>query len=87
VATSGTALSYKAVASGGSWLSVAPASGFTPGALFVSVNPAGMPAGTYKASIAIAPTDSPGNVQVVPVTLAVSTATNACRVPADDHDD
>jgi hypothetical protein len=83
---SSTILNYTATTSGADWLSLAPASGATPGTLFVSVNPASLAAGTHNASITIASSDSPSNPQTVPVTLAVSTGTNACLVPPPvDH--
>jgi hypothetical protein len=82
VASSSTALSYTAVASGGSWLSVAPASGATPGGIFVSVNPAGLSAGaTYNGSITITPGNPESKAQTIPVTLAVNGAgTSSCPV-------
>jgi hypothetical protein len=85
VASGGTALNYTAAASGGGWLSVAPASGATPGALFVSVNPSGLAAGTYNASIRITPANSASNARIVPVTLSVNRdGTSACR-EEEDH--
>jgi hypothetical protein len=82
VASSSTALTYTAVASGGSWLSVAPASGATPGAIFASVNPAGLSAGaTYNGSITITPGNPESKAQTIPVTLAVTgTGTSSCPV-------
>jgi hypothetical protein len=82
VASSGKPLTYTAAASGGSWLSVAPASGATSGAIFVSVNPTGLTDGaTYTASIAIIPGNPESKTQVIPVTLAVSgTGTSSCPV-------
>jgi len=85
VASSGSALKYTAAASGGAWLWVAPASGTTPGALFVSVNPAGLNAGTYTGSISFTVTNSPSQAQRVPVTMVVTSATSPCPVPAPDN--
>ncbi len=87
VASSSTPLNYTASPSGGSWLSVVPSSGTTPGALFVSVNPARLAAGTYNASITFTPSNSRGKAQTVPVTLAVTNAgPSACPVTVTtDH--
>jgi uncharacterized protein (TIGR03437 family) len=42
-------------ASGGSWLSVTPTQGSTPGTLSVSINPAGLPQGRYSGAVVITP--------------------------------
>ena len=55
----------------GSWLTVSPLSGVTPTNLSVSVNPAGLAAGTYTATISF---NANGFIQTVPVTLTVSTS-------------
>jgi len=62
--------------SGGSWLSVSPTSGNTPGTLTVSVNPAGLAAGTYTGSIMVSSTQAPGSSPTVGVTFTVSSAPN-----------
>jgi uncharacterized protein (TIGR03437 family) len=51
--------------SGGNWLSVAPASGFTPHTLTVTVNAQGLALGTYFGQISVtAPNVAPATVQV-----------------------
>ncbi len=60
-----------ATASGGSWLSVSPGSGVTPGSVNVSVNPSGLAASTYNGTISITATGAAS--QTVTVTLVVST--------------
>lgn len=85
VTSSTTALNYTAASSEADWLSAAPAHGATPGALFISVNPANLGVGTYNGSITITSTDSPSSTQTVPVTLAVTNAgPSACLTHADE---
>ncbi len=69
VTSSGAQVSLSATAAtvnGGNWLSVAPASSTTPSTLNVSVNPAGLAAGTYSGSVTItgAASNSPRTVTV-----------------------
>jgi hypothetical protein len=73
--STGSALSYTAVASGGSWLTLGTSSGSTPGSLSVSVNPASMAAGTYNGTITVASSGASNSPQSVPVTLTVTSAT------------
>lgn len=61
--TSGT-LNFTATASA-SWLAVSPTSGQTPAALSVSVNPAGLAAGTYNATVAVTASGTTLNVPVI----------------------
>jgi uncharacterized protein (TIGR03437 family) len=63
-------LEFTATATGGSWLSVTPGSGTTPGAVSVAVNTSGLTANTYNATITIAA--SGVTSQTVNVTLIVS---------------
>ena len=77
ITLSGTG-SYTTVAStqtGGLWLSVTPASGNAPGAIFASLNAAvltGLATGTYQGSITVTPVGSVNNTPIViPVTLNV----------------
>lgn len=58
----------------GSWLVVTPAASATPATLNVSVNPAGLSAGTYNGAITIAPTQGIPGAQTVSVALTVSSA-------------
>lgn len=54
----------------GNWLAVTPASGTGNASLSVSVNPAGLSAGTYTGTITVTPQG--GTAQIVTVTLTVS---------------
>jgi len=54
VSSSGAAVTFTAAVVGATWLSVAPASGTTPGSVSVSINPTGLAAGTYSGSVSIA---------------------------------
>jgi len=70
VYSSGGPLSFTAAAHGGTWLTVNPSGGTTPGSLTVSVDPSGLASGTYTATIAIA---APGSAGVnLPVILRVA---------------
>lgn len=70
---SGTTFSAAAATtSGGSWLSVSPASGTTPAQVTVSVNIASMSAGTYSGSVTLTP--ATGTAVTVSVTLTLTTA-------------
>jgi uncharacterized protein (TIGR03437 family) len=72
-------LSFTATASGGAWLSVSPPSGVIflafPAEVNVSINPANLAPGTYKATIAIASTTASTKAQSVAVNLTVTPAT------------
>jgi hypothetical protein len=69
VNSSGTPLSYTAAGFGGSWLSVTPSGGTTSGKLSISVNPDGLPTGTYAGVVQIS---APGSRSIdMPVTLNV----------------
>jgi hypothetical protein len=70
--TNSRSVSYTAKPSGGSWLSISPTSGATPGSITVSVKPGSLAAGTYKASVAIS---SRSGTLTVPVTLTIEAAT------------
>jgi len=65
---------------GGSWLAVTPASGTGNVALSVSVNPAGLAAGTYNGTITVTP--AAGTAQTVAVTLTVSTTGSLAAAPS-----
>jgi len=69
--SSSSALSYTAAASA-AWLSATPASGNTPGSLSVSVNPAGLAAGTYTGTVTVTATGASNSPQKIAVTLAVT---------------
>ncbi|MCC6537200.1 MAG: hypothetical protein IT162_06595, partial [Bryobacterales bacterium] len=70
--TTNAALAFSA-ASNQAWLSVTPNSGATPGAVSVSVNPAGLAAGTYSGAVTLTP-PSPSTPVSIPVTLTVTAA-------------
>ncbi len=87
IATSSTMLNYtlsSTVSSppGGTWLQVATQSGVTPGSVSVSVNPAGLAAGTYTGTINItSPNAGNGSLQV-PVSLTVNAGSVLQLTPA-----
>jgi uncharacterized protein (TIGR03437 family) len=75
LSSSGTPLSFTtavATASGGPWLSVTPASGTTPVAIFVSVNHAGLAAGIYDGTVTVTPAGAQNVALTIAVTLTVS---------------
>lgn len=69
-----------ATQSGGSWLSVDPTQGATPGIVTAIINAAGLPAGTYVGTIAITPTG--GTPQMVTITLNVLAPAVIVAAPA-----
>jgi uncharacterized protein (TIGR03437 family) len=71
--STGAELTYSAAASagGGNWLLVTP-SGTTPAPVTVSVNPAGLAAGTYQGTVLVTGIGAGNSPQSVPVTLRVS---------------
>ncbi len=71
--SSGSATSYT-TATNTTWLSVAPASGSTPGNLSVSVNPSGLAAGTYMGNVTITSGGASNSPKTVPVTFTVTAA-------------
>ena len=78
VSSTGAAVSFTAAASttdGGNWLRVSPALGTTPATLTVSINPAGLAAGTYSGAITLFIPQNESQ-QTVGVTLTVSSGTN-----------
>jgi hypothetical protein len=74
VTSSGAALSFTAVASGGTWLSATPASGSTSATVGVAVNPAGLAAGTYNGTVTITSAGATGSPKTISVSLVVSAA-------------
>jgi uncharacterized protein (TIGR03437 family) len=72
-------MAFSAVASGGNWLSVIPASGSTPASLRVFVNPEGLTPGNYLGAVTITPSGGQSPILVpvsynliAPVTLSAS---------------
>jgi hypothetical protein len=81
ITSSGSQLSITAAASGGSWLTVTPASGPTPATLKVSAKTTGLAAGTYKGTITITSSNASNSPQTVPVTLTITgTGSGTLRV-------
>lgn len=60
-----------ATSSGGRWLQVTPASGMTPGKVTVTVNPAGLAAGTYSGTVTVDVAGATNSPRKVTVTLTV----------------
>jgi len=74
VSMSGVPLDWNVLSSvsfGGDWLNVSPLSGFGPGNLTVSVDPAGLAAGTYSGSVLVAAGGAIRSPQTLPVILTV----------------
>lgn len=88
VSSSGTSLSFSATAAtntGGNWLSVAPISGTasaTPTNLSVTVNPVGLPVGSYTGQITVFSGGASNPSQTIPVTLNVSLSPPVVASPA-----
>ena len=72
ITSTGSMLQVTAAASGGNWLTVTPTTGSTPATVKVSVNAAGLAAGTYNGNISITSTGAANSPQSVPVTLVVT---------------
>jgi uncharacterized protein (TIGR03437 family) len=66
---------YGAADSGGTWLSVSPLDGTTPGPVQVTVNPTGLAVGIYTGKVIIGSTYTGNGSIVVPVTLTVTGST------------
>jgi len=71
VTSSAGPLSFTAQAMGGTWLSVNPSTGTTPGRVTVTVSPAGLAKGTYVGQIKLSVTGTTDSI-TVPVTFTVS---------------
>jgi uncharacterized protein (TIGR03437 family) len=91
ITAAGLPVSFNAVAStlsGGNWLFVAPASGVTPAALNVSVNPANVPPGLHNGTITLrsdatsAPVVVAVQLNVTAANPAISSITNAASFAA-----
>ncbi|HEX9206040.1 MAG TPA: PQQ-dependent sugar dehydrogenase [Candidatus Deferrimicrobiaceae bacterium] len=68
--SAGGALSW-AASDNATWLSVTPANGDAPSTLTVSVDIAGLSAGTYDGAVTIVSSGAAGSPGIIPVTLAV----------------
>src|SRR5262249_52814221 len=69
---SGGQMSSFTAAGSAPWLQAGPVSGMTPATLTVSVNPAGLAAGSYQGSINVAATGAGASPLAILVTLIVS---------------
>lgn len=69
VTSNGSPMTFTAAAHGGTWLSVTPSGGTTPGTLSVSADPTGLASGTYTATLQL--TAQGGTGLNVPVVLRV----------------
>lgn len=74
ISSGATPVSFTIEVSGGNWLSATLATGTTPAKLAVSVNPPGLPAGVYNATIRIASPAAVNSPQTVSVRFTVSSA-------------
>lgn len=63
--------------SGGNWLSISPAAGAIPGNVQVTVNPAGLAAGSYAGTISFTPNTGPATSVTVNLTVKASPAVTA----------
>ncbi len=66
------ALSWTAAATGGSWLGIRPAAGTAPSTFGVTINIAGLAAGSYEGRVTVTATGASGSPVSFPVTLQVS---------------
>jgi Viral BACON domain len=74
VASTGSALSFTAAASGGSWLTISPSSGSTTATVKVRANPTGLATGTYNGTITITASGAANSPQTVPVKLVIGSS-------------
>ena len=75
IVSPGATLTFTAAASttaGGNWLAVSPTNGNVATTLTVSINPAGLAAGTYNGTVTITPSGAGNTHQTVPVKLTVN---------------
>ncbi|MEK7406018.1 MAG: IPT/TIG domain-containing protein [Acidobacteriota bacterium] len=84
VSTSGASLSFSATATTvvGSWLSVNPVTGTTPGTLSVTANGAGLSQGTYGGNVTVVAAGASNSPQTIPVTLTIGAAQTIAVSPA-----
>lgn len=72
--SAGGATTTWAVSSNAAWMTATASSNLTPGTLTVSVNPSGLPEGTYSGSVLLSAPGASNSPINIPVTLAVKTA-------------
>jgi uncharacterized protein (TIGR03437 family) len=82
VSATGPALPFTAVAQSSGWLSVTPAGSSTPATLTVTVNPAGLAAGSYTGTIVLAFASAVNGPISVTVNLNVAATSSLTAVPA-----
>jgi uncharacterized protein (TIGR03437 family) len=81
--TSGSSGSLNWVATAGDpWVVLSPASGATPGTLAISVNPAGLAAGTYSSTVQITSTSAAGSPAPVTIQLNVQSPATPVSIAA-----
>jgi uncharacterized protein (TIGR03437 family) len=81
--TSSPASNFQIRVAGGTWLSVNPEIGTTPATVTVSVNPSGLAAGTYRASVIIQTPGATSGGQLVAVSLTVTGSVSLRVDPSD----
>ena len=62
------------ISSGTNWLAVSPTAGTTPANVTVSINPAGLPAGSYQGTVTITVAGATNSPVTLPIGLTVSPA-------------
>ena len=72
LAISAGTLTYTTAVTGATWLTVAPASGTSPGSANLTVNTTGLAAGTYTGTVTITAPGAATRTLAVPVTLTVT---------------
>jgi hypothetical protein len=80
VTSGGVALSFTSSTSA-AWLTASPASGTTGGTISLSVNPAGLAAGTYSGAVTVTVPGASNSPQTVGVTLNVAAQPNLALSP------
>jgi hypothetical protein len=72
VGSTSTNFSFTAQATGGSWLSIAPGSGTTPGTINLTFNTTGLAANTYNGAVTFTSGAAVNSPRSIPVTLVVT---------------
>jgi uncharacterized protein (TIGR03437 family) len=80
ISSTNTPLSFTAAA-GATWLTVVPTSGTTPASLGISVNTAGLAAGTYTSAITVTAPGASNSPFMVPVTFTVTAQSGIVATP------
>ena len=77
IGSTGAALAYTVSTSVSGWLAVTPSGGTTSGSVIVSINPAGLAAGTYTGSVIVTATGAGNSPLIVPVGLNISSTSTS----------